>query len=384
MSSSLRKSLFTVAILTASAGTVAIAAGLNPFARKAVSTAPVIAPLNAAASSAQGDVDIVFTVDTTGSMSGLLKGAKATIWSIAKHTQKLAGNVKIRVGLVAYRDVGDEYVTKTFQLSDDLDAVFAELTTYQASGGGDTPENVNKGLDEAINKMQWGRGSKMIFLVGDAPPAQRDDAPSAPALAKMAAAKGITINTIQCGNSNAGTDIAWKEIASLSNGDYSMIEQSGGVQEVATPYDTRLAEIADSIDSTVLVYGSASDRAKADKTRGDMAAAPAPAKAARASFNSEAGGTGSYGASDIVANVAQGKMALDSAAPASLPAELVGKSAEEQTTIIKSKAAKRKQLEADLASVQQQRDEWMRTNAAPSDAAFDSKVKNAVERSLKK
>ena len=47
---------------------------------------------------------------------------------------------------MAYRDRGDEYVTKTFDLTNDIDAVYGQLRSFQAAGGGDEPESVNEAL----------------------------------------------------------------------------------------------------------------------------------------------------------------------------------------------------------------------------------------------
>ena len=56
--------------------------------------------------------------------------------------------------------------------------MFAELSSYHAGGGGDTPEDVDAALYDAVHKMQWRDGAKkMIFLVGDAPPASRGEVP---------------------------------------------------------------------------------------------------------------------------------------------------------------------------------------------------------------
>src|SRR5215207_7540709 len=68
-------------------------------------------------------VEVVFCLDTTGSMGGLLEGAKAKIWSICNQIAGARPTPDLKVGLVAYRDRGDDYVTKVHDLSDDLDAV---------------------------------------------------------------------------------------------------------------------------------------------------------------------------------------------------------------------------------------------------------------------
>src|SRR3954462_12389942 len=118
-------------------------------------------------------VEVVFCLDTTGSMGGLIEGAKQKIWSISNQIANGKPVPELKIGLVASRDRGDEYVTKVFDLTDDLDAVHGHLKTFVAAGGGDTPQSVNQALDEAVNKIKWSTDKKalrIIFLVGDAPP----------------------------------------------------------------------------------------------------------------------------------------------------------------------------------------------------------------------
>lgn len=57
-------------------------------------------------------LEMVFVLDTTGSMGGLLDGAKEKIWSIVNDVQQRESRPSVRVGLVAYRDRGDAYVTQ--------------------------------------------------------------------------------------------------------------------------------------------------------------------------------------------------------------------------------------------------------------------------------
>ena len=135
-------------------------------------------PAEAQQKQARPQIEVTFVIDTTGSMSGLIEGAKQKIFSIASRIATGKPTPRLKVGLVAYRDVGDEYVTKRFDLSEDLDTVFTHLRQFQADGGGDSPEHVGRGLGEAVSKMSWSDNRetmKVIFLVGDAPPAERGD-----------------------------------------------------------------------------------------------------------------------------------------------------------------------------------------------------------------
>src|SRR5512137_2003830 len=66
-------------------------------------------------------IEVCFVLDSTGSMSGLIEGAKQKIWSIANEMISAKPTPEIRLGLVGYRDRGDEYVIRKFDLSDDID-----------------------------------------------------------------------------------------------------------------------------------------------------------------------------------------------------------------------------------------------------------------------
>ena len=106
-------------------------------------------------------------------MGGLIEGAKQKIWSISNQIAGGKPTPELKIGLVAYRDRGDAYITKVIELTDDLDAIHGHLRGFQAQGGGDGPESVNQALDDSVNKIKWSTDKKtlrIIFLVGDAPP----------------------------------------------------------------------------------------------------------------------------------------------------------------------------------------------------------------------
>src|SRR4051794_27940965 len=63
-------------------------------------------------------VEVVFCLDTTGSMKGLIHAAKQKIWAICNQISTGTPTPHVKVGLVAYRDRGDAYVTKVFDLTD--------------------------------------------------------------------------------------------------------------------------------------------------------------------------------------------------------------------------------------------------------------------------
>jgi Mg-chelatase subunit ChlD len=211
------------------------------------------------------NVEVVFCLDTTGSMSGLIEGAKQKIWSISNQIVAGKPTPNLKVGLLGYRDRGDVYVTKLTELTEDLDAIYSTIKEFKADGGNDTPESVNQALHEAVNKFKWSTDKetlRIIFLVGDAPPHMdyKDDV-KYPETCKLAAEKGIIINSVQCGTDSECARV-WQDIAGRASGEYVQIAQDGATVRVLTPYDKRLAEINAELENSTLVYGSAEKQAK--------------------------------------------------------------------------------------------------------------------------
>jgi hypothetical protein len=118
-------------------------------------------------------IDVAFILDTTGSMGEEIAAVKTTIQKVASSLGQ--GNVKVRIGMVAFKDRGDEYVTKVYPMTTDLDGFTRDVASIRASGGGDTPESVNEGVHVALSKLDWSQDAvgKYAFLVGDAPPHRR-------------------------------------------------------------------------------------------------------------------------------------------------------------------------------------------------------------------
>jgi Mg-chelatase subunit ChlD len=154
-------------------------------------------------------IEVSFVLDTTGSMGQLIGGAKQKIWTIARQVVAGRPTPAIKLGLIGFRDRGDQYVTKVFDLSDDLDAVYGHLMEFQVGGGGDTPESVNQALNEAVTKISWSKDPntlKLIFLVGDAPPhMDYPDDVKYPETVRLARESGIVVIAIQCGTYAATT-----------------------------------------------------------------------------------------------------------------------------------------------------------------------------------
>jgi hypothetical protein len=377
----LRQRIVTSGITTVAAATVAVALWLKPWTPRTEVTfneEPIVQQTPAKGRA----VDVVFALDTTYSMDSLLDGAKKTIWSIANQVKDIDPDADLRIGLVAYRDLGDAYVTKDLALTDDLDSVFAELSSYKADGGRDIPEDVDAALYDAVHKMKWrSNAKKIVFLVGDAPPATRGDVPAFSTTAGEAATAHIVINTIRCGW-DGDTERAWKQIAMIADGEFSTIQQGGGVQEIATPYDSKLAELAAEVDATTVFYGDQNARTAWEGKMAIAAAAPAAAKADRGAYIAKGQGGAAKPTEDVVGGIATGALGFDTLEADKLPAELRTKTKAELEAELAARAKKREAARKEMTEVTRARDEYIKANAKDADG-FDVVVKKTLDAQLK-
>jgi len=386
---------FGIALLTFVVGVGAATAWV--FKSRQATIEPVVIAENGAAANT-ATLEMVFVLDTTSSMSGLLEGAKQRIWGIVNEVMQSSSHPDVRIGLVAYRDRGDQYVTRILPLTNDLDKVYSTLMDYRAEGGGDVPENVRRALVDGVRQAGWSQRSsrvaQIIFLVGDAPPHDDyKDEPDTTTTTIEALQQGMIVNTIQCGNI-AGTREVWQTIAQRGQGQYFSIAQDGGVQAIATPYDEQLGALGTKLGGTYMAYGGGGGSA-GEAYRGRMAAdtsvmeskvaasAPAPAKAERA-MNKAVNSYAYVG--DLLQSIENGSVKLDSIKEEELPADLRKLSPDARRQEIEKRLAARHDLRAQILALSKQREEFIATERRKQNggkqSGFDAAVATALKEQL--
>lgn len=328
-------------------------------------------------------LEMVFVLDTTGSMGGLLDGAKQKIWSIVNEVMQKQSKPDVRVGFVAYRDRNDEYVTQIVPISSDLDAVYSKLMDLEAGGGGDTPESVRKALAEGVEKAGWSKSgaAKIIFLVGDAPPQNYSGEPDVLATTTVAVRRNIVVNTIQCGDDHETRSI-WQQVAKAGHGKYFAIAQNGGVEEINTPFDSRIAELGQKLGGTFIAYGAPTRRADLS-----MAAAETESKMANAASNTaradralnKAVNKDAYNG-DLIQDMERGRIKLDEVKAEDLPDDLQRVSPAERQRQVDARIAERKKIRQEILELSKQREAFLRAEGARSgrSGGFDSAVRAAL------
>jgi von Willebrand factor type A domain len=361
----------------------------------ALATLPLSAGLSQAI--AKPAVEVAFVLDTTGSMGGLIEGAKRKIWSIATAIVDSNPDADIRMGLVAYRDIGDDYVTKKIDLTTDIQDLYAHLLELKARGGGDWPESVNEALDVAVNKLQWTSGGdvrRIVFLVGDAPPhmdyAQDTKYPVTLSVAKQ---RDIIVNAVLAGNAQDTARI-WRDIAQNGNGRFIPIPQDGGeVVLIETPFDEEIIILQREINGTVIPYGPKHLQKRTEgktKQLSDVAAA-APAQASemasylnkRSKVTSEA----VTGDGDLVADVTAGRSRLSAIKEEDLPDNLRALKPEQRVDEVNKQMTQRKALNEKLSALVAKRDKYVadqRAKAAPKTSSFDRVVEDTLKAQIKR
>ncbi len=189
-------------------------------------------------------LDIVFLMDATGSMADEIAQLTATVDSIASRIEQLSGSSRPRLGLVAYRDEGDEYVTRSWDFTPDVQQFSANLANVRAENGGDYPEAVTAGLRDAIHLPGWadssaGRRLRLIILVADAPP-HLDYAhhPAYPQLLQEAVGAGIKIFPIGASGLDDQGEYIFRQFAQVTQGQFIFLTYANGVSGAPGPSTT--------------------------------------------------------------------------------------------------------------------------------------------------
>ncbi len=204
--------------------------GGTPFTRSATPVDRVVAiDLPGAAAAAVAKFDLLLTVDTTGSMGDELGYLQTELKAIVARLKDRNPQLDIRIGLLAYRDIGDDYVTRPIAFTRDVTAFQAALATQRADGGGDYPEAVDRALSESVSGFDWRPDAvKAMLFVADAPP--HDDRMAAAWAAAMAArAQGVHI--VPVGASGVADDAQYlmRSMAAVTQSRYIFLTDDSGV-----------------------------------------------------------------------------------------------------------------------------------------------------------
>jgi hypothetical protein len=218
----------------APAGPFTIATVRGTQAEGAIPTTadPIVVELPGAASPPPA-LDLMFLVDTTGSMGDELAYIQAELEDVVSNVKgTLPAGTRVRLSVDFYRDTGDAYVVRSFPFSEDVATSVAEIHAQSADGGGDIPEAVDQGLESAIDQHDWSADAtaRLLFIVLDAPP-HGDAATLARVQASIAsaAAKGIRVIPVSASGIDKPTEFLLRFFAVATGGTYVFLTDDSGI-----------------------------------------------------------------------------------------------------------------------------------------------------------
>jgi hypothetical protein len=169
-------------------------------------------------------LDLVIVIDTTGSMRDELRDLQFGLLGIIRILHRLSAS--LAVGVVAYRDRGEVYLTRTLPLArideGTLSKALAFVDGLRAEGGGDDPEAVEAGLAEAM-KMAWReRTMGRLLLIGDQPPHAADLNAALDLAARFRSLDGFgrTVGAIYAGPEQKPERLFFERLAVAGGGDF--------------------------------------------------------------------------------------------------------------------------------------------------------------------
>lgn len=178
------------------------------------------------------EVDILFTVDATGSMGDEIRYLKAELNDIIVNFSRSQPDLKLHLGTVFYRDKSDDYITKESDFSENIQHTIDFIESQGARGGGDYPEAVDQALDVSINNLTWSKNArtKLLFLILDAPPHyQAENITRIQQAITDAAKAGIKVIPITASGIDKSTEYLMRSIALATNGTYVFLTDDSGI-----------------------------------------------------------------------------------------------------------------------------------------------------------
>ncbi|WP_249339998.1 vWA domain-containing protein [Sphingopyxis sp. L1A2A] len=179
-------------------------------------------------------LDLMLVVDTTGSMGDEISFLRSELRSIISSITAKHRDLDIRIGFVFYRDLGDDYVTRTVAFDRDVGRVQGALARQDANGGGDYPEAMDQALIRAVGQEWRPDAVKSLLLVADAPPHDQLFGRTWHA-AEAARAKRIHITPVAASGVADKAEYAMRAMAAATQSRYLFLTDDSGVGNPHAP-----------------------------------------------------------------------------------------------------------------------------------------------------
>ena len=175
--------------------------------------------------------DIAFIVDATGSMSDEIRFLKSDLNYIIDRA-KFESNIGLRTAALFYRDIGDSYLTRYDDFTDNVARTQEFVSRQSAGGGGDYPEAVHTALEASLEKLSWDEAARarIAFLILDAPAHYEEDIiKSLQNSIRLFAKKGIKLIPVAASGVDKKTEFMLRFFDLATGGTYVFLTDDSGI-----------------------------------------------------------------------------------------------------------------------------------------------------------
>ncbi len=309
-------------------------------------------------------IQAALLLDTSNSMDGLINQAKSQLWKMVNDlaTTKQDGKIPtIEIALYEYGNstlsVEQGYVRQIVPLSADLDLVSEKLFELSTNGG---DEYCGQVVHDAAKDLAWTTNNndlKLIIIAGNEP---YDQGPyNYKTACKEAITKGIMINTIHCGAYEEGVETHWKDGADCADGKYMNINQDDEVVHIPTPYDDKILELNQSLNSTYISYGAEGKKRKARQEVQDANASSFSAANSVERAVSKSSAQYKNEEWDLIDAASSDEEFLEEVEEEALPEEMQKMDKEERKEYLVEKKEEREKIQAEINTLNTKRKEFI-------------------------
>lgn len=340
----------------------------------------------------RASVDLAILLDTSNSMDGLIDQAKRQLWTIVGQfakAQKAGQTPLLRVALFEYGNTSlpanEGYLRQVVPLTDDLDKLSQALFALTTNGG---DEYCGQVIDEAVKRLDWSgepNAYKTIFIAGNEPFTQ-GPVPYQEAC-RGAIEKGVVVNTIHCGDYQAGINGQWNAGATMAEGKYLNINQDRAVVHIDAPQDEIIIKLNTQLNDTYLWYGKGMKANSANQVAQDDNAAKLGKSVLVERAAAKSSSVYDNRGRDLVDEWKRNDQAIGELEEGDLPEPLRDMDDQQRTAHVKAMAEKRAALQERIKALSTEREAYLAKErlrlAESGEATLGDAVLDAVVDQLK-
>lgn len=312
----------------------------------------------------KNSIQLALLLDTSNSMDGLIDQAKSRLWKIVNElatTQKNGESTNLHVALYEYGkdaiSANEGHLRNIVPFTQDLDKISEELFKLKTNGG---EEFCGRVILNAVNNLQWNKSNddlKIIFIAGNEPFTQGNvDYKEA---CKKAISKGITVNTIFCGNYDEGIQTMWKAGAELTDGKYMNIDQNAELVYIQAPQDDEIIKLGQELNKTYLAFGKKGSEYKIRQSEQDANSMGLSSEVMVNRSVTKSGAKYNNSAWDLVDAQKEGKLKVEELKDDEVPEEMKNMSVKERKEFIDKMEKERGRIQTKINKLNEERSKYI-------------------------